>query len=146
PTRLPEERQRQQGLLAKRGRLDAERDALLRRSGSFDQIREPLQELVRRRSSVQEELSRLDAEWSRREGFDLARIQAQLPAHPALVGWVAVRTRHHGVDPDGEHWACVVRKGGPPAWVRLPGSGVKEAWTVDDEALPGRVREALASL
>jgi CHAT domain-containing protein len=36
----------------------------------------------------------------------------------------------------------VVRKSGPPAWVKLPGSGPEHTWTADDDHLAGRLREA----
>src|SRR5262249_19549818 len=42
------------------------------------------------------------------------------------------------------HYACVVRRQGLPAWVRLPGRGPDRAWTEEDDALPGRLRQALA--
>jgi CHAT domain-containing protein len=44
-----------------------------------------------------------------------------------------------------EHWGCVLRREGAPAWVRLPGTGKDGAWTKDDTALPRRVRQALTS-
>jgi hypothetical protein len=37
-----------------------------------------------------------------------------------------------------------VRRSGPPAWVRLPGSGPGGAWAEADDELPGHLREALA--
>jgi hypothetical protein len=37
----------------------------------------------------------------------------------------------------------VVRRTGPPAWVRLPGSGPGGVWTDADDELPRRLREAL---
>ena len=49
------------------------------------------------------------------------------------------------VDPMGDHWACVVRHSGLPAWVRLRGTGENGAWTKDDERLVFRVRRYLAN-
>src|SRR5262249_60231986 len=46
-------------------------------------------------------------------------------------------------DAVNEHWACVVKKDGPPHWVPLPGQGRNGAWTQDDDTLPARVRQSL---
>jgi CHAT domain-containing protein len=72
--------------------------------------------------------------------YDLARIQALLPADAALLSWIDLQSRPEAADPQGEHWACIVRRRGDPVWVRLPGSGPKGAWTRDDDALPAQVR------
>jgi hypothetical protein len=37
-----------------------------------------------------------------------------------------------------------LRRSGPPAWVKLPGSGDKGTWTKDDDELPGRFRKAVS--
>jgi hypothetical protein len=143
PTRTPDERRRQQELLARRQQLDTQITALLRRPGPLDAVRAPLQQLTGQRAEVQAQLSRLDAEWSRREVLPLPRIQAQLPPDAALVAWVDVPAAAQAADPNGEHWACLVKHSGPPAWVKLPGSGTQGAWTKDDDALPRRTRVAL---
>ena len=65
----------------------------------------------------------------------LPRIQKQLPADAALVFWLDVRDEHLG---------CVLRHEGPPAWVKLPGSGKGNTWTDADRSLPGRALTALA--
>ena len=44
-------------------------------------------------------------------------IQRTLPDDGALVGWLDVKNYH---------WACVVRKTGEPAWVKISGSGEKD--------------------
>jgi CHAT domain-containing protein/Tfp pilus assembly protein PilF len=66
----------------------------------------------------------------------LNEIQAALRDDTALVGWID--TEYHLM-------ACVVRHSGEPAWVTVPGSGPDGAWTKEDEALTGRLREALAA-
>jgi CHAT domain-containing protein len=76
--------------------------------------------------------------------YELARIQAQLPADAALVSWVDIRGKPKAADPSGEHWACLVRQRGLPLWVKLPGSGEQGAWTKDDDALPAKVRALFA--
>jgi tetratricopeptide (TPR) repeat protein len=75
--------------------------------------------------------------------FAPGRIQARVPPAAALVAWVDVPARPRAADPDGEHWACVVRHRGAPVWVRLPGSGPDRAWTEADDLLPKQVREGL---
>jgi tetratricopeptide (TPR) repeat protein len=66
--------------------------------------------------------------------WPLARIQKQIPADGALVFWL---------DTLDEHWACVLRREGPPHWQRLPGSRRQRAWSQDDWHLPARLYQAL---
>jgi tetratricopeptide (TPR) repeat protein len=75
--------------------------------------------------------------------FDRERIQKALPRDAALIGWLDLAGGPKAADPDGEHWAVVLRSAGPPAWVRLRGSGPKGAWTDDDVRLWGDLRAAL---
>jgi CHAT domain-containing protein len=138
-----EERGRHAELLARLGEPDKQAAALFRKSGGAEAAGEPLQALTRRRKDVQGDLDRLRAEWSRREVFDLERVQQALLADAALLAWVDVRGHGHAADPSGEHWACVVRSRGEPAWVRLPGTGPTGAWTAEDRALPGQLYATL---
>ena len=46
-------------------------------------------------------------------------------------------------DPNGEHWACLVRSQGEPAWIKLGGSGPGGSWTPDDDCLPRKVTAGL---
>jgi tetratricopeptide (TPR) repeat protein len=75
--------------------------------------------------------------------FPRADIQKALPADTALVGWIDLPAPPHAVDPDGEHWAVVLRARGEPAWVRLRGSGEDGAWADADTRLPAELRQAL---
>jgi CHAT domain-containing protein/Flp pilus assembly protein TadD len=101
------------------------------------------------RLAVQAEFSEFEQALVRKYGiaagqtFELARIQAQLPAAAALVAWLDLKAPVKAADPNGEHWACVVRQRGEPIWVRLPGSGPNQAWTETDDQLPQRVWEGL---
>jgi Tfp pilus assembly protein PilF len=101
-------------------------------------------ELLKERASLDDALARAAAERSRKAVLPLADVQAQLAADAALVFWVDLAALPNAADPNGEHWGCVIRHAGPPAWVRLPGSGPKGAWTVDDDQLPRRLRDDLA--
>src|SRR5262249_54141614 len=76
------------------------------------------------------------------EGQSLAldRIQRQVPADAALVGWLD----YHADDRAGEHWAVVVRSAGPPRGVPLPRGGLGGRWTKAERGLGRRLAEALA--
>jgi tetratricopeptide (TPR) repeat protein len=102
-----------------------------------------LEELTGRRAAVLARLSARAARLAREEVYPLAAIRKQFPADAAVLFWVDVR-RQPRPGGGGEHWACVLRSSGPPAWTRLPGGGPRGAWTADDDALPGRFRRALA--
>jgi hypothetical protein len=75
--------------------------------------------------------------------FPRAQIQASLPADAALLGWLDIPGKPKAADPNGEHWAILLRSAGSPLWVRLPGSGDKDAWTDADTQLPAQLRAAL---
>jgi CHAT domain-containing protein len=102
-----------------------------------------LEQLTRERASLYADLAREAAELARKEVYSLEAIQKQLPPEVALVFWVDRKAPAGAVDPSGEHWACVVRRSGPPLWQKLPGSGPGDAWTTDDDGLPQQVRQAL---
>ncbi|HKI30731.1 MAG TPA: tetratricopeptide repeat protein [Gemmataceae bacterium] len=101
------------------------------------------EEWLRERFGLQAEIDREAAEQARREVFPLERIQQALPADAALVFWLDGYTRGKVAERRGWHWGCVVRRTGPPAWVRLSGSGPDRAWTDDDDRLTGDLRAAL---
>src|SRR5207248_770985 len=58
----------------------------------------------------------------------------QIPADAALVLWI---------DDLGEPLGCVLRRHGPPVWVRLTGRGKDGAWTEQDRALPRKLYHLL---
>ena len=78
--------------------------------------------------------------------YDLARIQNDLPEDTALVAWLDITGRSHAVDPNGEHWACIVRKRREPTWVKMTGTGPQGQWTDADDRLPQRVYDTLFRL
>lgn len=144
----PEERQQQQALTAAVQRLDK----LISTAADVAETPERAkqrQEQLQRRTSAQTDLIQFEAELARKYGaavgqrYELERIQSQLPADAALVAWLDVNGRPNYVTPLGEHYACVVRRHGPPAWVQLPGSGPQGAWTEEDQGLPNVVLTAL---
>jgi tetratricopeptide (TPR) repeat protein len=94
-------------------------------------------ELLRERSRLDTEAASVAAERSGRAVLPLADVQAALAADAALLFWV---------DPPktGDHWGCVVRNSGLPAWMRLKGSGPEGAWTAADDKLPRLLRDDLS--
>jgi tetratricopeptide (TPR) repeat protein len=105
--------------------------------------------LLDRRLKTQEQLTHfahdLEEKYGPVEGkvFDRETIQAALPANAALIAWIDVPATPKAADPNGEHWAILLRSQGQPIFERLSGSGPGGAWTEDDAALPRRLRSAL---
>jgi CHAT domain-containing protein len=92
--------------------------------------------LLKERQALDEEVARAAAARSAKSVLPLAEVQAALAADAALVFWV-------DLPKTADHWGCVLRRSGPPAWVRLKGSGPNGAWTADDDQLPRRLRDDL---
>jgi tetratricopeptide (TPR) repeat protein len=101
-------------------------------------------DLLKEHADLDDALARAAAERSHQAALPLDAIQARLAPDAALVFWVDVAALPGAADANGEHWGCVVRHAGPPAWVRLPGSGPKGAWTTDDDHLPRLLHDDLA--
>jgi tetratricopeptide (TPR) repeat protein len=145
----PDERRRRDELIGQLNRVDNQIGALAGAKGPTDVQRKRLDELKARRLALEGELVQMEAELVRKYQaatgvvYTLERIQAQLPADTALVGWVDLKTLPRAFDPGGDHWACVVRRRGAPRWVRIVGTGPGGAWTAADEQRPGRVRQLL---
>jgi CHAT domain-containing protein/tetratricopeptide (TPR) repeat protein len=77
--------------------------------------------------------------------FDLKDVAAALTPDAALVGWLDLPGAPKAADPDGEHWAFVLRARGEPAVVRLHGTGPGDHWAEADAQLPADLRVALQS-
>ncbi len=77
--------------------------------------------------------------------FSRAQIQSALPPESAFIAWLDIVGQPKSADPNGEHWAILLRSSGDPLWIRLGGSGEKGSWTEADAHLPFRLREALQS-
>ncbi len=146
-----EERKREQDLLGKLKRLDSQIAALLGTAKVTETAQGRAEELRKERDAVLAEFTQLQADLAAKHGvaagevYNLDRIQVQLPEDAALLAWVDIRGQPKAADPNGEHWACVVRRRGPPFWVKLPGSGPGEAWTSDDYKLAERARQAFGN-
>jgi tetratricopeptide (TPR) repeat protein len=107
------------------------------------------EDLLGQRLQVAQELDafarRLEEQFGPAAGrvFDRATIQAALPADAALVGWLDLPGHPKAADPDGEHWAMLLRSSGRAAWERLRGAGPNGSWTEADTDLPARLRAAV---
>ncbi len=138
------ERGREQELLGRLDFLDG-RVAALPAGGGAD-----ADELRRQRDAAQADFARFQADLASRYGvragevYGLARIQAELPEDAALLAWLDLSDQDKRTDPKGDHWACLVRHSGAPAWVRLTGTGPDGGWTDDDDRLAARVRRAFS--
>jgi tetratricopeptide (TPR) repeat protein len=125
----PADRDRLAALAAEVRALQARLVPLLARGDLSDEEKPLRDQLERRRRRLEGEMGRLASAVSARQVLPLEQIQRHIPADAALVLWV---------DELGEHLGCVVRRKGPPAWARLPGSGKGGAWTEEDSGLPLR--------
>ena len=76
--------------------------------------------------------------------FELHRIQANLPERTAIIAWIDNPTPPGSSSLQSEHYACVLRRNGDPAWVRLRGHGDNGAWTAQDTSLAHRVSSDIA--
>jgi tetratricopeptide (TPR) repeat protein len=106
--------------------------------------------LLDRHLKAQEELTRfghyLEEKYGPAEGkvFDRKTIQATLADDTALVAWIDLPAAGpKAADPNGEHWAVLLRAQGEPIFERLHGSGPVGDWSAEDTDLPSRLRTAL---
>jgi CHAT domain-containing protein len=140
------EGRREQELTGQLQLLDKQIAALLSRKDGIESHRVQVNKLREQREAAVAEWTQFEADLAKRYGpaagqaYDLARIQAQLPADAALVAWVDRRGHAKAAAPGGEHWACIVRRSGEPVWIALPGSGPKGSWNRDDNPLADQVR------
>jgi tetratricopeptide (TPR) repeat protein len=149
-----EEQSQEQQLLWNLRRLDDRIEQVLnpsRGKALTAALRQQAKELQEQRDQQQASLAQFEEQLVKKYGlsvgrvYDLPAVQTSLPDDAALVAWLDIKGDPSAADPNGEHWACVVRRRGQPTWVKLPGSGRQHGWTEDDDDLPGRVRLALGS-
>jgi tetratricopeptide (TPR) repeat protein len=147
----PGDRTRQRDLLARLERLDKLFANLPAGKADAPELQKLLADLSRQRSAAQAACSAFEAELVQRFGvaagevYDLAAIQKQLAPDTALVAWLDLRWKPPTIALEVEHWACVVRHRGAPAWVRVTGSGTHDSWTNEDDLLPEGVAAVCAS-
>jgi tetratricopeptide (TPR) repeat protein/CHAT domain-containing protein len=107
-------------------------------------------DLLERRRQAREQLNRfqhhLEETYGPAEGqvFDRHTIQIALADDTALIAWIDVAAAGpKAADPNGEHWAVLLRSRGEPVFQRLRGSGPGGDWTDEDTNLPSRLRIGL---
>ena len=148
PLSDPEQAQ-EQSLVRSIVRLDGRLRDLLAPGDQAELKRERVEELERERDRLVLELRRFEEGLTTKYGvaagavYGLDAIQKHLSPDTALLAWVDIQSEPHAADPNGEHWACVVRSRGEPIWVKLPGGGSDGAWTAEDNRLPDAVRTLL---
>jgi tetratricopeptide (TPR) repeat protein len=132
----PQTRQRDGERATRLQTLDRLLTPLLTRQQLDDEQRRRRDTLLRERTLLDTEVAEAAAERSRRAVLGQAEVQAALAADTALVFWV-------DLPQTSDHWGCVLRHSGPPAWVRLQGSGPDGAWAEADDKLQRRLRDSL---
>jgi tetratricopeptide (TPR) repeat protein len=119
------------GELAK---LDARMVPLLGMEKPTAEQQKDRDDLVRQRRALLAAQARRVAGRLDRLVWSFPRVQKHLRADDALLLWL---------DAAQEHFACLLRKEGPPRFVPLPGSGKDGRWTDSDGQLAGRVHAAV---
>jgi tetratricopeptide (TPR) repeat protein len=146
--RSPADRDRQATLLQELRRLDRliERTLAAKQTPELKQRHDDLLTQCRHK---QDELLTFTRQLERRYGpvageiYGRVAIQQALHADAALVSWVDIPGQAEAADPNGEHWAVLLRAKGAPAWARLRGSGTGGTWTEADTRLSADLRRAL---
>lgn len=142
------DRQREAQLVAQCRRVDAQ--VALLNYQDVQARQKTLATLRQTRASLQADLSEFRKQLATRYGiaagtsYPLKRIQATLPADTALVSWLDVPGRENASDPNGEHWAVLLRRTGDPRWVRLPGN--EGEWFPEDESLGADLANELKTI
>jgi tetratricopeptide (TPR) repeat protein len=148
--RPPAEQARQVALLARLARLDQLIEKAVAVKGETPPQKQQREDLLGQRRKAQEELDAFVAHLEQTYGpaagqvLDLSRLQAALADDTALLGWIDLKPiGPKAADPNGEHWAFLLRSRGDPLCVRLSGSGDGGAWTAEDTSLPADLLAAL---
>ncbi|HEV3144011.1 MAG TPA: CHAT domain-containing protein, partial [Gemmataceae bacterium] len=135
-----DEQEKWHAILARLAEIELKRPPVTKQSLS-DAERDDLAKLLEERRHWESRLVELGVTLSKRQLVTLDQVQGALPVDGALVLWVDetdLSRRLH------EHWGCVVRRRGDPAWERLPGSGLGGSWSEDDSAMPKKLTTAYA--
>jgi Tfp pilus assembly protein PilF len=139
----------QAALVTRLDRLDKLIEKVATLEDETPQQKKDREDLLGQRLAVQEELDAFVAHLEKDYGpvagqvFDIPRIQKALADDMAVVGWLDLPPAGpKAADPNGEHWAFLLRSQGEPRCVRLRGSGAGDAWTDEDSQLAGDLRSA----
>jgi tetratricopeptide (TPR) repeat protein len=147
--RPPAEQVKQAEYIARLERLDHLLEKALTAKDASPQQDRQRKELLTQRRQAQDDFDAFAHQLEQTHGpaagqvFARAEIQQFLPADAALLGWLDLPGAARAADPDGEHWAVLLRAAGAPVWLRLRGSGPDGAWADADTRLPAELRESL---
>jgi tetratricopeptide (TPR) repeat protein len=150
-SRPPAEQAKQAELVARLDRLDRLVEKATPSGEPSREQKKRRDDLLTQRRQAQDELDALAHELEVKYGpaagqvFDRAAIQAGLPADAALIGWLDIAGAPKATDPDGEHWAFLLRAKGEPAVIRLKGTAPDGHWSDADTKLLADLRIALQS-
>jgi len=144
------ERDREQQLLWKLRKLD---EKIIRASVSprdksrNDAAAKEVAQWHKQRLALTDELARFEQELLGKYGakggqvYEIGTITKALPENGALVCWLDMDTVAGSADPNGQHWACILRRDGRPRWIKIPGGGSDQSWSeADYEAANGLKR------
>jgi CHAT domain-containing protein/tetratricopeptide (TPR) repeat protein len=149
--RSPAEQAQQAQLVARLDRLDHLIEKIVAIREPTHEQDEHRKQLLTERRQAQDELDDFEALMTKTHGpadgqvFVRKDIQAALPKDTALLGWLDLAGARKAKDPNGEHWAVLLRSTGEAIWVPLPRSGPENTWTEADTRLPSQLRTALHS-
>jgi hypothetical protein len=148
--RPPGEQSRQAALVARLERLDQLVEKATTRGEPSPEQKKRHDDLLTRRRQAQDELDALALELEAKgpangQVFDLKDVAAALMPDTALLGWLDLPGDPTAAEPDGEHWAFLLRARGQPAVIRLKGTGADGHWADVDTKLPTDLRAALQS-
>jgi len=148
-TMTPEEQIHEQDLLEKLNQLDRKIDDLRGRKKPTEDERQSLKTAEADRNLALAELVQFQTDLAERHGvtagkvYQLAQIQKQIPENAALVAWVDLPVVRNWKMPEGDHWACLVKRTGDPIWVSIQGTGPDGAYTNADDQLAPRFRHSI---
>jgi tetratricopeptide (TPR) repeat protein len=144
------EQARQAALSARLDRLDLLLEKAVAIQNETAEQKQQRENFLDQRRKAQEELDAFEAYLENTYGAaagavrDTSGIQAALAADIALLGWTDLAALGpKAADPNGEHWAFLLRARGDPVCVPIRGSGTGGAWTEEDTRLPGELLQAL---
>jgi tetratricopeptide (TPR) repeat protein len=146
-----QERTQEQKLLDQLEQVNKQVEVLHSLKNPSAEQRRQADHLVNRRDALYGDFGQLEQELVRKYGvavgkiYGLTEVQKHIPADAALLAWLDITGAAWTGTSISEHWACLVRREGPPEWVKLSGQGLGGAWTSEDLEVVERFRLAVSS-
>jgi tetratricopeptide (TPR) repeat protein len=141
---------KQAALMARLDRLDGLLQKAVTVKEETAEQKQQREDLLGQRRKTEEELDAFVAYLVKTYGaaagavFEVPRLQTALGDDTAFVGWIDLEpTGPKSADPNGDHWAFLLRSQGRPVCVPLQGGGGGGAWTEEDTHLPKDLRIVL---